>query len=100
MGHERFAVILSNVSIGNVARLASEVAGELPTEVVLHDDGAAGRLQNVHDGFPVQWHKPSDLKLVGRDASFVQHLYGFANDALGGAPTNQGDVRVLCTDKH
>ena len=52
MRHKGFAIVLTNVSIGNVAGLAAQVASELTAEVVLDD--AMSRAQQtvamVHGG--------------------------------------------------
>src|SRR5687767_12031832 len=99
MRHERLAIVLSDVAIRNVARLASEVSGELSAVVILHDDRMPGSLQDFHDDFSVQWNQPSDLKPVCGDAVFIQYLYRFANDTLGGPPPDERYVRECCADK-
>ena len=70
--HERFAVVLANVSVGDEAGFAAQVAGELAAVVVLDDDGVACALQNVDDRVAVQRDEPADLQLIGRNALLVR----------------------------
>src|SRR4030095_10246432 len=94
MRHKRLAIVLADMTVGDIAGLASEIARELPGVVVFHEDGMFRRLEDVHDGFSLEGHEPPDLKLVRRDAIVLQDLYCFANDSVGRAPTNQSDVRA------
>ncbi len=74
--HERLSVVFANVSIGHEAGLTSQVAGELPTEVVFHDDGVACILQDVDDCVAMQRHQPANLQLIGGDSLLAQDLAG------------------------
>src|SRR2546427_4582709 len=99
MRHEGFAIVLTDVAVRDIARLASEVARELSAIVVLHDDGVLGRLKDVQNGFSVQRNEPSDLELICGDALFIQDFYSFANDTLCGTPADQGDICSWCADE-
>ncbi len=50
--------------------------------------------EDVEDGVAVQRDEPADLQLVGGDALLGQLLARFADDAVGRAPADQGDVGV------
>src|SRR5207237_5848621 len=99
MRHERFAIVLADVAVRDVACFASEVAGELSAIVVLDDDGELRSLQDVQNAFPMKRNKPSDLELICGDARFIQDFYSFTNDALCGTPPDQGDFCCRCTDQ-
>ena len=49
MWHEWLAVVLANVAVGVDAGLASEVAGELTTIIVLNDDNSVGLRKDAAD---------------------------------------------------
>src|SRR5947199_349643 len=70
MRHERFAIVLADVAIRDIARLTSEVARELSAVVVFHDDGVLRKLEDVQNSFPVQRNEPPDLELIGGDTAF------------------------------
>src|SRR5580692_12224346 len=38
VGHERFPIVFSDISVGHEAGFAAQVAGELAAVVILHDD--------------------------------------------------------------
>src|SRR6266567_9584787 len=62
MGHERLAVILTDITIGNVACFAPEIARELSAVIVLDNDRAPSRgLQDFDDRFSVQRNEPANL---------------------------------------
>src|SRR5437588_3920357 len=99
MGHERFPVVLADVTLRVESGLAPEIAGEL---------AAVGVLNHNHILLPkdpadlrgVEGNDPSNLKLIGHDAFFAGELLdGFANHALGRTPANQGNGGILGTEK-
>src|SRR6266478_8481456 len=83
VGHEWFAVVLANVAAGHKAGFAAQVARELPTVVVLHDDGMPRAAQDFENGFAMQRHEPADLELIGRESSFVQEFTSFLDYPFG-----------------
>src|SRR5437867_9644272 len=83
MGHERLAVILTDITIGNVACFAPEIARELSAVIVLDNDRALSRgLQEFDDRFPMQRNEPANLKLIGGYAFGIENLHGLTDHAL------------------
>src|SRR6266516_3699276 len=99
MRHERFAIVLADVAIRDVARLTSEVARELSAVVVLHDDGVLRKPEDVQNSFPVQRDEPPESGVNGGDTLFIQDCDSFANDAFCGTPADQGDICVWWADE-
>ncbi len=64
MGHERFPIVLSDISVGHEAGFASQVSGELAAVVVLHNDRVPGMFEEVQNCIAVERHKPADLELI------------------------------------
>ena len=94
MRHEGLSVIFANVPVGDKAGLAAQIAGELPTVVVLDNDGVARALQQVEDRVPMQRDEPSYRQMIGGDTRLPQKLAGLVNHPVGRAPADQCDVRV------
>src|SRR5436190_20363404 len=99
MRHERFAVVLADVTLGVESGLAPEIAGELAAVGVLnHNDILLPK--DPADLGGVERNDPFYLKLVGYDAFFAgEFLDGFANHALGRTPANQSDGGILGPEK-
>ena len=91
---EGLAVVLADVAVGDEAGFAAQVAGELAAEVVLDDDGVAGVAEDVEDGVAVERDEPADGEMVDGDALLAEEVAGFVDDAVGGAPADEGDVGV------
>src|SRR5438046_1794655 len=99
MGHERFAVVLADVTLGVEPGLASEVTGELAAVGVLNNNDIL-LPKDPADLSGMEGNDPSYLKLIGHDAFFAgEFLDGFANHALGRTPADQGDGSVLGSEK-
>ena len=94
MGLKRLAVVLQNAVMDTVSGLGPQVPGELPGGVELHADGAFAVLQNLAGFAAVEGKQVFEVEMVGADAGGSQLLEGFVDDALGGSPTDQGDVGV------
>src|SRR5438067_2279840 len=99
MGHEWFAVVLADVTLGVEAGLAPEISGELAAVGVLnHNDILLPK--DPADLSGVEGNDPFYLKVVGHDAFFAgEFLDGFTNHALGRAPADENDGGVLGTEK-
>src|SRR5437764_14530062 len=99
MGHEGFAGVLADVTLGVEPGLAPEIAGELAAVSVLnHDDILLPKDPANLSG--VEGNDPFYLKLVGHDAFFAgEFLDGFANHALGGTPADESDGGVFGPEK-
>ena len=96
MRHEGFAIILADVAVGDDAGLGAQVTGKLAAVVVLDNDELLTLGNCRRDRFAMEWNHPFNLQMVRGDAFFVrQLLHRLANDSLGGAPTEQGDLRVV-----
>src|SRR5216117_2456885 len=65
--HERFSIVLADVSARDVAGFATQITGELTAVVVLHDDRVPRVFQNVKNRLAVQRHEPANLELVRRN---------------------------------
>src|SRR5437764_7476774 len=88
MGHEGFAVVLADVTLGVEPGLAPEIAGELAAVSVLNNDDIL-LPKDPADLSGVEGNDPFYLKVVGHDAFFAgEFLDGFANHALGRAPAD------------
>src|SRR6266404_769659 len=84
MRHKRFAVVFADVAGRDEAGFGAEVARELSTVVVLHDNGRLALRQDRQDLVRVQRHEPFDLQVVGHDAFFAREVLArFTDDALG-----------------
>ena len=94
VGHEGFAVVLADVAVGDEAGFAAQIAGELAAEVVLDDDGVLGVLEDVEDGVAMQRDEPADRRWLTVMPCVAQELAGLVDDAVGGAPADEGDVGV------
>src|SRR5437764_2763357 len=99
MGHEGFAGVLADVTLGVEPGLAPEIAGELAAVSVLnHDDILLPK--DPADLSGVEGNDPFYLKVVGHDAFFAgEFLDGFTNHALGRAPADESDSGILGTEK-
>src|ERR1700674_3103536 len=100
MGHEGFAVVLADVTVGIEAGLAPEVTGELAAVGVLYDDDMLALQKNAADLSSVEWNDPSDLKVIGHDPFLAgEFLDGFENHAVGRSPPDQRDGGVFRADE-
>src|SRR2546426_446653 len=97
--HERLAVVLANVAVGDKAGFAAQVAGKLAAVVVFDDDGVPRAFQDFENGFSMQRHKPADLELIGRDSLLAEDFTGFLDDPFRRAPADQGDIGVARTQQ-
>src|SRR2546423_12116489 len=99
MGHERFAVVLADVTLRVEPGLAPEIAGELAAVSVLNYNDIL-LPKDPADLRGVEGNDPFYLKVVGHDAFFAgKFLDGFANHALSRTPADESDGRVLGTKK-
>ena len=65
MRHEGLPIVFADVSVGDKAGFAAQVAGKLAAEVVLDDDRVPGILQDVENRVAMQRHEPADLEMIG-----------------------------------
>src|SRR5256714_10175896 len=99
MGHERFAVVLADVTLRVEPGLAPEIAGELAAVSVLNYNDIL-LPKDPADLSGVEGNDPFYLKVVGHDAFFAgKFLDGFTNHALGRAPADESDSGILGTEK-
>ena len=92
--HERLAIVLADMAVGDEAGFAAQVAGKLAAVVVLDDDRVPGIFEDVDNRIAMQRHQPADLELIGGDALLRQDFAGLLDDAVGGAPADQRDIGV------
>src|SRR5258708_17410821 len=60
--HEGLSVVLPDMPVGDQAALATQIARELATIVVLHDNGGPRAAQNFEAHFTVPWAQPAHLQ--------------------------------------
>src|SRR5215469_13687168 len=94
VGHEGLTIVLADMPVGDKTGFTAQVARELPAEIVLNDDRVTSLVENMGKGIAVEWHQPTNLKLICRDALLSQNLTGFLDDSVGRSPADQGDVRL------
>src|SRR5512141_702796 len=98
MWHERLAVILANMTVGDDTGLRPQITRELAAVIVFDDDGFTTLYQSRNDRFAMQRHEPFDLQLIGRDAFLVrQLLYRFLDHPFSGSPADQRYLSVTGT---
>src|SRR5438552_9951874 len=99
MRHERFAVVLADVTLRIEAGLASEITGELAAVSVLnHNDILLP--EDAADLSGVEWNNPFYLKMIGHDSFFSGELfYRFADHAVGRTPPDQCNSSVFGSEK-
>src|SRR6266487_2972453 len=98
--HERFAVVLADVTVRGETGFAPEITGELATLIVLNQDDILTAPENGADFRRVQRYNPFNGKLIGYDAFFAcQFFHRFPDYARSRAPTYQRDISLLWTNE-
>src|SRR6266487_1800619 len=98
--HERFAVVLADVTVRGETGFAPEITSELPAVIVFNQDHVLTAYENGADLRRVQRHNPFNGDLIGHDAFFArQFFHRFADYARGRAPTHQRDIGILRTNE-
>src|SRR3984957_18370001 len=92
--HERFPIVLSDVSVRDEAGLTAQVAGKLATIVVFHDDRVPRAFEDVENRIAVQWHEPANLEWTGQNALLRKNLAGFLDHSHSRTPADQGDIGI------
>src|SRR4029079_17478404 len=99
MRHERFAVILADVTVRGETGFAPEITGELATLIVLNQDHVLAAPENGADFRRMQRNNPFMGELMGHDAFFAREFFHrFPDYARSRAPTHQRDVGLLRTN--
>src|SRR5262249_43752207 len=82
--HERFAVVLADVTGRSETGFAPKIPGELATLIVLNQDDILNAPENGADLRRVQRHNPFNGELIGYDAFFARKFFHrFQNYACG-----------------